>query len=62
MLKLADKNFKVAILTVPNKVKMVIINKNIFLIRKTENIKKESSENSRTEKHSICIKEFPGWC
>ena len=35
MLKLADKDFKVAILTVPNKVKVVIINKNIFLIIKT---------------------------
>ena len=61
MLKLADKDFKLAILTMLHKVKMVIINENIFLIRKIENIKKESSENSRTKKHSICIKEFPGW-
>ena len=35
MLKLADKDFKLAILTMPHMVKMVIINENIFLIRKT---------------------------
>lgn len=60
MLKLADKDFKLAILTMLHKVKMLIINENIFLVRKIENIKK-SNENSRTKKHSICIKEFPGW-
>ena len=61
MLKLADKDFKLAILTMLHKVKMLIISENIFLIRKIENIKKKSNENSRTKKHSICIKEFPGW-
>ena len=40
MLKLADKDFKLAILTMLHKVKMLIINENIFLIRKIENIKK----------------------
>lgn len=58
MLKLADKDFKLAILTMLHKVKMLIINENIFR-QKIENIKK-SNENSRTKKHSICIKEFPG--
>ena len=42
MLKLEDKDFKVATLTIPNKVKIVIINGNILLIRKTENTKKNS--------------------
>lgn len=56
MLKLADKDFKLAILTMLHKVKMLIINENIFLVRKIENIKK-SNENSRT-KNGICIKEF----
>ena len=32
MLELADKDFKLAILTMPHMVKMVIINENIFLI------------------------------
>lgn len=40
MLKLADKDFKLAILTMLHKVKMLIINENIFLVRKIENIKK----------------------
>lgn len=53
MLRLADKDFKLAVLTMLHKVKMVIINENVFLIRKIENIKKESSENSRTKKQYL---------
>lgn len=55
MLKLADKDFKVAILTVPNKVKMVIINKNIFLIRKTENIKKKNPVKILEPKNTVSV-------
>lgn len=38
--EIRDKDFKLAILTMLHKVKMLIINENIFLIRKIENIKK----------------------
>lgn len=50
-LELLSRYFKVAVLTVLSEVKMLIMNENTGnFSRKTKNMKRESSENSRTEK------------
>lgn len=53
MLELAGKDFKGAVLTVFNEVKMLILDEKKILAEKKNIKRKESTENSRTEKQCI---------